>query len=82
MLSLCITDTSVAVSYIMNIKIVAMEARQGVLCVVAVECVKHTLGLRVKCPVFLSDYNQICFFFSAEFRRNPQYQIRRQSVQW
>jgi hypothetical protein len=40
-LSLGIADTSVAVSYVLNIKIFAMEAQQCVLCVVAADIVKH-----------------------------------------
>jgi len=38
------------------------------------------LGLQVKCPVFLPDFNQI--WTSTDFRECPQYQISRKSVQW
>jgi hypothetical protein len=41
-LSLCIADTSFTVSYIMDIKIVAMEAQQCLLGVDAADCVEHT----------------------------------------
>jgi hypothetical protein len=37
--------------------------------------------LHVHCPIFLSDINQI-LNFPTGFRKNPQYQISRKSVQW
>jgi len=40
---------------------------------------RHTPVLRVKCPIFLSNFNQI-WIFSRYFQKSYQYQISRKSV--
>jgi len=40
-----------------------------------------SLGLRAKCPVFLSSFNNVCIFF-VDFNRSLGCQISRKSVQW
>jgi hypothetical protein len=42
---------------------------------------KPYLGLQVKCPTFLSDFNQTRIF-STDFNKSRQYKISRKSVQW
>jgi hypothetical protein len=42
---------------------------------------KQHLRLHVKCLIFLSDFNQTSSF-ATEFRKSPQQQITRKSVQW
>jgi hypothetical protein len=42
---------------------------------------KTYLGLHVKCPILLSDFNQI-WSFSTDFRKGPRNQSARTSVQW
>jgi hypothetical protein len=46
-------------------------------------CLRHETraGLRVTCPIYLSDFNQI-WIFSTDFCGSPQNQIPRKSVQW
>jgi len=39
------------------------------------------IGLHVKYPLFLSDFNETCIF-SADFRRTIKYKISRKSAQW
>ena len=40
-----------------------------------------SLGLRTKCPVFLSTFNNVCIFL-LDFNRSLGRQISRKSVQW
>jgi hypothetical protein len=43
-------------------------------------CTKF-VGLHVKRPIFLSDFNQISCF-STDIHESPQYKILRESIQW
>jgi hypothetical protein len=43
--------------------------------------IKGVQGLKVKCPMFLPDYNQI-LSFSTDFHRSPQYQVSRKGTHW
>ena len=42
---------------------------------------KRYLDLHVKCPILLSDFNQICNI-STDFHKTPRHQISRKSFQW
>jgi len=42
---------------------------------------KTHLDLHVKCPILLSDFNQICNI-STDFHKTPRYQISWKSFQW
>jgi len=42
---------------------------------------KMCIGRHVKCPLFLSDFNET-WIFSIHFRKIPKYQISWKSVQW
>jgi len=39
------------------------------------------LGIRVKYPLFLSDFNETCILWT-DFRKIPKHQISRKSFQW
>ena len=43
---------------------------------------KTHLHRHLKCPIFLSDFNEISNFFPLIFFLNPQHQISRKPVQW
>ena len=71
--SVCIVDVHVTVN---NIKILSV-AQQCFLCRIYAAGNNETyLGLNVKCPIFLSDFNQIGSF-TTDFHKCPQYQISR-----
>jgi len=42
---------------------------------------KMYVGIYVKCPLFLSDFNKT-LIFSTDFRKIPKYQILLKSVWW
>jgi hypothetical protein len=42
---------------------------------------KRYFGLLVKCPIFLSDFNQI-WIFSTEFQLSPEYKSSWNSAKW
>jgi hypothetical protein len=82
--SLCIVvDLPVAVK---NIKLlrVAKELEQWVLFALLpnykmLRTAVNNINLHVKCPLFLSDFNQI-WIFSTDFHRSVQHQISRKSI--
>jgi len=45
------------------------------------DMVKRYIGLHVKCPLFLSDFNGT-LIFCTDFRNIFKYEISRKSVQW
>lgn len=78
--------TCVSVSIVITTESVAMEAQQRFLCIVALHRSLPTewntlnWGTHVKCRVLLSNCNQI-WNFLTDFRKSPQYEIRRIFVQ-
>jgi hypothetical protein len=78
MLSVCIVQLHVTGK---NVTILSSVRKMCLWRIYVVDNNENCLGLRVKCPIFLHDFNQI-LSFSTDFYRRPKYQISIKSVQW
>jgi len=82
---LCIFDIRMFVNNKINIESIAMKHNSAVYVQLhrACHCQQYAThsGLHVKGPILLSDFKQVCIFFT-DFHKSPQYQIPQKSVQW